>query len=171
MLKFLFEDNEILIEKNHKRLRDDKWNEFVKKIKGHLDDIRARKDEIEKKSYQDKNDPNRLISLTQGDEAKNNGYDDFKKELFDSNHNEEETIKNLRRIAFRDNFRNDIVTNFKYEPKDDVDPKQPEPPQPPLPPEPEPPQKVKVDFIDDGPDSEFDEENPDEIPEPNVIKE
>ena len=171
LLKLLFEDNEILIEKNHKRLRDDKWNEFVKKIKGHLDDIRARKDEIEKKSYQDKNDPNRLISLTQGDEAKNNGYNDFKKELFDSNHNEEETIKNLRRIAFRDNFRNDIVTNFKYEPKDDVDPKQPEPPQPPLPPEPEPPQKVKVEFIDDGPDSEFDEENPDEIPEPNVIKE
>ena len=116
LLNLLFEDNEILIEKNHKRLRDDKWNEFVKKIKGHLDDIRARKDEIEKKSYQDKNDPNRLISLTQGDEAKNNGYNDFKKELFDSNHNEEETIKNLRRIAFRDNFRNDIVTNFKYEP-------------------------------------------------------
>lgn len=124
LLKLLFEDNEILIEKNHKRLRDDKWNEFVKKIKGHLDDIRARKDEIEKKSYQDKNDPNRLLSLTQGDEAKNNGYNDFKKELFDSNHNEEETIKNLRRIAFRDNFRNDIVTSFKYEPKDDVDPKQ-----------------------------------------------
>lgn len=116
LLNLLFEDNEILIEKNHKRLRDDKWNEFVKKIKGHLDDIRARKDEIEKKSYQDKNDPNRLLSLTQGDEAKNNGYNDFKKELFDSNHNEEETIKNLRRIAFRDNFRNDIVTNFKYEP-------------------------------------------------------
>ena len=171
LLKLLFEDNEMLIEKNHKRLRDDKWNEFVKKIKGHLDDIRARKDEIEKKSYQDKNDPNRLISLTQGYEAKNNGYNDFKKELFDSNHNEEETIKNLRRIAFRDNFRNDIVTNFKYEPKDDADPKQPEPPQPPLPPDPEPPQKVKVEFIDDGPDSEFDEENPDEIPEPNVIKE
>ena len=126
LLKFLFEDNEILIEKDHKRLRDDKWNEFVKKIKGHLDDIRARKDEIEKKSYQDKNDPNRLLSLTQGDEAKNNGYNDFKKELFDSNHNEEETIKNLRRIAFRDNFRNDIVTNFKYEPKDEVDPKQPD---------------------------------------------
>ena len=124
LLKLLFEDNEILIEKNHKRLRDDKWNEFVKKIKGHLDDIRARKDEIERKSYQDKNDPNRLLSLTQGDEAKNNGYNDFKKELFDSNHNEEETIKNLRRIAFRDNFRNDIVTNFKYEPKDDVNPKQ-----------------------------------------------
>lgn len=171
LLKFLFEDNEILIEKNHKRLRDDKWNEFVKKIKGHLDDIRARKDEIEKKSYQDKNDPNRLLSLTQGNEAKNNGYNDFKKELFDSNHNEEETIKNLRRIAFRDNFRNDIVTNFKYEPKDDVDPKHPEPPQPPLPPDPEPPQKVKVEFIDDGPDSEFDEENPEEIPEPNVVKE
>lgn len=56
-------------------------------------------------------------------------------------------------------------------PEEKDQPKQPEQPQPPLPPEPESPKKVKVEFIDDGPDTEFDEDNPEEIPEPNIIKE
>ena len=46
-------DSDLLLEKGHKKLDDKKWETFKKTIKANLEDIRNRKDEILKKSYED----------------------------------------------------------------------------------------------------------------------
>lgn len=90
LLKFLFEDNEILIEKNHKRLKDDKQNDFVKKNKGHLDDIRARKDDVDPKQpdevgnfifrkFKDDNQIKDYINIKNGSEENKESTDNSKK--------------------------------------------------------------------------------------------
>lgn len=90
LLKFLFEDNEILIEKNHKRLRADKQNDFVKKNKGHLDDIRARKDDVDPKQpdevgnfifrkFKDDNQIKDYINIKNGSEENKESTDNSKK--------------------------------------------------------------------------------------------
>lgn len=108
-------DSDLLLEKGHKKLDDKKWETFKKTIKANLEDIRNRKDEILKKSYEDQG---QMLSFTKDEEAKNNSYNDFVKELFDSTDSVDDTIKKLNKIVHRDNFRNDIVYRFKYEPDD-----------------------------------------------------
>ena len=48
-----------------------------------------------------------MLSFTKDEEAKNNSYNDFVKELFDSTDSVDDTIKKLNKIVHRDNFRND----------------------------------------------------------------
>ena len=60
-----------------------------------------------------------MLSFTRGDEAENNSYNDFVKELFDSSDSADDTIKKLNKIVHRNNFRNDIVYRFKYEPNNE----------------------------------------------------
>ena len=120
-MKLLYEDfdlSDLLSEKNHKKLDDKKWNSFKKLVKANLKDIRDNKDKIIKQSYEDQG---QMLAFTKGDEAKNNGYDDFIYALFDDNADVESTLKKLTKITHRENFRNDIVYRFKYAPEDNED--------------------------------------------------
>lgn len=110
------DDGNLILEKGHKEIDDKKWQEFKKTIKSNLEDIRNRKDEILKKSYEDQG---QMLSFTRGEEAENNSYNDFVKELFDSSDSADDTIKKLNKIVHRNNFRNDIVYRFKYEPNNE----------------------------------------------------
>lgn len=165
----IFEDCEIaddisklLLEKGHQRLDDKKWQAFKKMVKGNLDDIRSKKDEILKSSYEDQG---QMLSFTKGDEAENNSYNDFVKELFDTTDSEEDTLKKLNKIAHRDNFRNDIVYRFKYKPSEKVEEPKKEDSTPETHPEPVPEEikKVSVKFFD------YDPANPDNE-EPETLK-
>ena len=53
-----------------------------------------------------------MLSFAKGEEAENNSYNDFVKELFDSSDSADDTIKKLNKIVHRNNFRNDI--GFKH---------------------------------------------------------
>lgn len=144
MLDMLFEntltnsvylDNALFEGKNHKALDDKKWTAFKNLVSGHLKDIRANKNEIIKNSYEDQG---QLLSFAKGDEAKKNGYDDFIYALFDDNTPEDAAIEKLQKICHRNNFRNDIVYRFKYDPDKKKDP-------------------IEITFIDKDPNEQLDD--------------
>lgn len=156
LMKLIDINEAIILEKGHKELDDKKWNAFKKLVKTNLDDIRKNKDKIIKQSYEDQG---QMLTFTKGDEAKNNGYDDFIYALFDDSTSAEDAIKKLTKITHRNNFRNDIVYRFKYTPEEEPkqeEPKQEEPPKKEDPPEeiPEEIEKFEIGFMDKDPQSD-----------------
>lgn len=104
---------------SQKKLDQKKYDKFKDTISGHLEDIRKNKDAIVKQSYTNKETgkPYSWADIKEKPkDAKNSGYEDFAKTLFDGNASEEDTIKKLDSITHNSNFRNDIVYRFKYEP-------------------------------------------------------